>query len=90
MTQLQDQLKNVSKTLTSLSRQLEGISKKIAKVPATKSPARKKAVTKAKAKAKPKAKAKVKAAPKRRVATEQLLLKQLLQRVKQFSIRYLM
>mgnify|MGYP001107539359 CR=1 FL=1 len=50
MTQLQDQLKNVSKTLASLSRQLESISKKIVKVPATKSPARKKAATKAKAK----------------------------------------
>jgi predicted Rossmann fold nucleotide-binding protein DprA/Smf involved in DNA uptake len=48
MTQLQDQLKNVSKTLTSLSRQLESISKKIAKVPAAKSPAKPKAVSKAK------------------------------------------
>lgn len=49
MTQLQDQLKNVSKTLTSLSRQLESISKKIAKVPAAKSPTKQKAVSKAKA-----------------------------------------
>ena len=48
MTQLQDQLKNVSKTLTNLSRQLESISKKIAKVPAKKAPAKQKAVSKAK------------------------------------------
>jgi predicted Rossmann fold nucleotide-binding protein DprA/Smf involved in DNA uptake len=49
MTQLQDQLKNVSKTLTSLSRQLESISKKIAKLPAKKAPVKQKAVSKAKA-----------------------------------------
>jgi predicted Rossmann fold nucleotide-binding protein DprA/Smf involved in DNA uptake len=48
MTQLQDQLKNVSKTLANLSKQLESISKKIVKVPAVESPARKKATTKAK------------------------------------------
>jgi predicted Rossmann fold nucleotide-binding protein DprA/Smf involved in DNA uptake len=66
MTQLQDQLKNVSKTLTSLSRQLESISKKIAKVPAAKSPAKQKAVSKAKAKTKTKAKA----ATKKRVASK--------------------
>ena len=51
MTQLQDELKNVSKTLTSLSRQLESISKKILKVPAAKSPAKQKAVSKSKTKA---------------------------------------
>lgn len=54
MTQLQDQLKNVSKTLASLSKQLEGISKKIVKVPTAKSPAKRKVATKAKTKAAPK------------------------------------
>lgn len=44
MTNLQDQLKAVSKTLTSLSKQLEVISKKVDKVPATRTAGKKIAV----------------------------------------------
>ena len=45
MTQLQDQLKSVSRTLNSLSKQLENISKKVEKAPASKAKS-KKTVTK--------------------------------------------
>jgi predicted Rossmann fold nucleotide-binding protein DprA/Smf involved in DNA uptake len=61
MTNLQDQLKAVSKTLTSLSKQLEVISKKVDKVPASKT-ASKTAGKKTVAKPAPKKSADVKVA----------------------------